>query len=347
MKRKRREQEIFSLYFLDGMCCAFGAVIMLLLITKAAEPRIIEQAKVQERGLIAALQKELFQIRGETDVLDRHMRSAEGDRKRAEQTLARLQADLSKVRGQFAASKEVAIDSELEGELRATRQSLTEEMRRLLADYTRPKEDLPVAGVPVDSEYIIFVIDTSGSMQEGAWPLVQKKMAEALNIYPRVKGIQVMDDNGGYLFRDTAGKWMIDSPGRRTAILRAVANWSPFSDSNPTDGIEIAVRTFYQPDRRISIYFLGDDFQTGRAVEGAIRYIENVNRPDAAGNRPVRIHAIGFPVQLAAGNPVGFSRFANLMRALSTRNGGSFVAVPEVAFQRSRVEIRGPGFPGP
>ena len=46
-RRKRRSNEIFSLYFLDGMCCAFGAVIMLLLITKAAEPRIIEQAQVR------------------------------------------------------------------------------------------------------------------------------------------------------------------------------------------------------------------------------------------------------------------------------------------------------------
>ena len=70
MKRKRREVEIFSLYFLDGMCCAFGAVIMLLLITKAAEPRIIEQSKVNERGLIAALQQELYEIRGESEVLD-------------------------------------------------------------------------------------------------------------------------------------------------------------------------------------------------------------------------------------------------------------------------------------
>ena len=102
MKRKRREVEIFSLYFLDGMCCAFGAVIMLLLITKAGEPHIIEHSKVEARGLIAALQKELFEIRGDTDVLDREMRSTEGNRQRADDTVARLQADLSKIRGQFA-----------------------------------------------------------------------------------------------------------------------------------------------------------------------------------------------------------------------------------------------------
>ena len=41
--------------------------------------------------------------------------------------LARLQGDLSKIRGQFAASREEGIDSDLRGDLMATRQQLTEE----------------------------------------------------------------------------------------------------------------------------------------------------------------------------------------------------------------------------
>ena len=47
--------------------------------------------------------------------------------------------------------------------LLAARQELTEEMKRLLVDYD-PLDDNTVGGIPVDSEYIIFVIDTSGSM---------------------------------------------------------------------------------------------------------------------------------------------------------------------------------------
>ena len=37
-----------------------------------------------------------------------------------------------------------------------------------------------VAGIPVDSEYIIFVIDTSNSMINYNWGLVQRKLQEAL-----------------------------------------------------------------------------------------------------------------------------------------------------------------------
>ena len=49
--------------------------------------------------------------------------------------------------------------------LQTARQQLTEEMRRLQrTTFQPPKTDSVIGGVPVDSEYIIFIIDTSGSM---------------------------------------------------------------------------------------------------------------------------------------------------------------------------------------
>jgi hypothetical protein len=38
-------------------------------------------------------------------------------------------------------------------------------------------------------------------------------------IYPKVKGIQVMNDMGQYMFSGYAGKWIPDTPGRRRIIL--------------------------------------------------------------------------------------------------------------------------------
>lgn len=326
MKRKRREVEIFSLYFLDGMCCAFGAVIMLLLITKAAEPRIIEQARVDRSGLIAALQKELFEIRGESEVLVREMQSTESERTRADRTIARLQSDLSRLRGQFAASPLPEVDNELEGDLRATRQQLTEEMRRLLADYRPPPENTTVGGIPVDSEYVVFVIDTSGSMFQGPWRLVLRKVAETLKVYPKIKGIQVLNDEGKYMFSSFAGKWIPDSPTARQRIVDTLANWNPYSDSSPVEGIAEAISTFYEPGKPVSIYVFGDDFPTGQ-VEAVARYVERINKSDERGNRLMRIHGIGFPTQIVGGRMGNAVRFANLMRTLCERNGGTFVAL--------------------
>lgn len=326
MKRRRRDVETFSLSFLDAICCGFGAVIMLLVLNKAAEPQIIEQSKADRQELIAELQKELAAIRGESVVLDRDRTSIEGELMDERRALARLQEELSRIRGRFAATPRPGVEADAQGELLAARQKLTEEMRRLLASYTPPASDTTVAGVPVDSEYIIFVIDTSGSMFQGPWRLVLRKVSETLQVYPKVKGIQVLNDEGKYMFPSYAGKWIPDSPNTRRRIIDTLAGWNPYSDSSPVEGIAEAIDAFYEPGRSVSIYVFGDDFPTGQ-VEAVARYVERINQADEFGNRLVRIHGIGFPTQIAGGRMGNALRFANLMRALCERNGGTFVAL--------------------
>lgn len=326
MRRQRRDTEVFSLSFLDAICCGFGAVIMLLVLNKASEPRIIERAREDRRELIAALQAELFDILGESAVLNREMETVEATIAKDAQLLAQLQADLSRIRGQFAASEKNAVDADTAGELLAARQKLTEEMRRLLAGYKPPEKNQPIGGIPVDSEYIIFVIDTSGSMFNGPWDLVLRKVSETLKVYPRIKGIQVLNDEGRYLFQSYAGRWMPDSATTRREILGALANWETYSDSSPVEGIAEAISTFYEPGKRISIFVFGDDFPRGN-IESVARYVEKINTADASGNRLVRIHAVGFPTQVAGGRMSNALRFSNLMRTLCERNGGTFVAL--------------------
>ena len=238
--------------------------------------------------------------------------------------------DLSDIQGQFAASQQLSEVSDIiEGRLLAARQELTEEMQRLLGrQYRRAPEDATIGGIPVDSEYIIFIIDTSGSMHNYAWPLMLDKMQETLDIYPTVKGIQVMNDMGQHLFKTYAGKWIPDTPGRRRLILNSLRTWTPFSNSSPVEGITAAIRTYAAPDKKISLYVFGDEF-TGRSIEEVIETVDRINGEDAEGNRLVRIHAIGFPVMFSnASFPENTGvRFASLMRELSRRNGGAFVGL--------------------
>ena len=63
---RARAPEEFSLSFLDVICCGFGAIILLLMITKTAEPQIIEASTVNLEGTVAELQQQVFEIRGET-----------------------------------------------------------------------------------------------------------------------------------------------------------------------------------------------------------------------------------------------------------------------------------------
>lgn len=325
--RRRRNVEAFSLSFLDCICCGFGAIILLLVLSKIYEPVIIEKTQDDLESLIALLQQELFEIRGETAVINRELEDVRLQTSTTKLRLARLQGDLNDVRGQYEATQSEAEAHIDEGSLRRTKQRLTEEMRRLQPYYRRADDDA-VAGIPADSEYVIFVVDTSGSMQNFNWSRVIRKVTETLDVYPQVKGIQIMNDNGAYMFKQYAGKWIPDTPGRRDAIVRTMRTWRPFSDSNPVDGIIYAISTFWSPEKKISIYVFGDDFQ-GRSVERVVREIDTVNRVGADGNRMVRIHAVGFPMftQTNYQLPPTVERFAQLMRILCDRNGGTFVAL--------------------
>jgi len=328
MKPRRRDIEIFSLSFLDVICCGFGAVILLFVLSKFAEPVIIEEVREDLQAEIIRLEQELHAIRGQTTVLDRQLKGQKLQLSEEKKKIARLQGDLSKIKGQFAASDQTAqVQNIIEEKLARAMQQLTEEMKRLLAKQPKPA-DSSVGGIPVDSEYIIFIIDTSGSMQRNAWGLVQRKLTETLRVYPKVKGIQVMNDMGVYMFSQYAGKWIPDTPGRRRAIISNLTTWRSFSNSSPVEGITAAIKTFYDEDKKISLYVFGDEF-SGKAIQPVIEEVDRINSAGGPGQRRVRIHAVGYPVLLQ--NKVGRGntgeRFATLMRILCYKNGGTFVGL--------------------
>ena len=55
----RRDVEVFSLSFLDAICCGFGAVILLLVLTEVGEPVVIEKSREDLKGIVLKLQQEL------------------------------------------------------------------------------------------------------------------------------------------------------------------------------------------------------------------------------------------------------------------------------------------------
>jgi hypothetical protein len=328
MKRTERNIDIFSLSFLDCICCAFGALILLFVLSKFAEPVVIEALSEAYSGKIARMERERVEIREQTQMLNRDLTARIEQLSEEKKRLARLQGDLSDLQGQYAATRDEArVQTIIEGRLARVRQELTEEMRRLLR-HTPPPAGSSVGGIPVDSEYIIFIIDTSGSMQRHAWGLVQRKIRETLKIYPTVKGIQVMNDMGSYLFTQYQGRWIPDSPARRRAIVSNLTTWRPFSNSSPVEGITAAISTFYATDKNISLYVFGDEF-SGSRFQPVIDAIDRINRAGRDGSRRVRIHAVGFPVVMEITDQAGNTgeRFATLMRTICQRNGGTFVGL--------------------
>ena len=326
-RRVRRETEVFSLSFLDCICCGFGAIILLLVLSEFGAPIQLEQAKTDLDSQIAKLQQELYELRGTSVVLERELRGRVEQLSEEQRRVARLRGDLSAVEGQHKASVyEEESTKKISETLAAARLALIEENQDLQKAGRRRVYDEPIAGIPIDSEWVIFIVDTSGSMQSQNWRNAEKRLEEVLNIYPKLKGIQVMDDEGGYMFSDYRGKWIPDSPARRKVILNLFRGWQAFSNSSPAEGIIAAIRTFWTRDHKISLYVFGDEF-TGPSIQEVVDTVDRINRASGTGERLVRIHALGFPIPSQYPQHTSM-RYATLMRILCARNGGVFVGLP-------------------
>lgn len=333
---KRRETEVFSISFLDCITCGLGSVILLLVLSNARSPTI-EESKEASHERILRLQDELIDIRGESEILNRDLQTRQEQLSEDKIRIARLYGDLSALRGKFASStKDSEAANRIQGQLVAAREKLTDEMKRLYAgpEFKHQNGDI-VGGVPIDSEYIVFIIDTSGSMFNYAWPMMLESMQEILSIYPHLKGIQVTNDVGTPMFPGYQGKWIPDGPSQRKMVLERLRTWNAFSASNPSQGIVSAIRTYWAADKKISLYVFGDEF-TGPSIDSVVKTVDLVNRTDRSGERRARIHAIGFPVNPLAPQYTSI-RFATMMRIICQKNNGVFVGMHE-------VENRGPRF---
>ena len=323
--KKRRNIEAFSLSFLDCICCGFGAIVLLLVLSKIYDPNNLN-VQAESIELSQSLKEQLEEIQNESSFVDQNYREAKLNTVNLLQELEVLNKELNNVRGEYAISlsKPIELDDN-EKDLEEAKQKLSDEIKKMQPDFRRASNEA-IGGIPVDSEYIIFVIDTSGSMQS-KWDWAERKLSEVLDVYPTVKGLQIMNDNGRFMFQQYGKTWLPDTPQLRQSIKNTMRQWAPFSDSDPSDGISYAIQSFWAPDKKISIYVFGDEFQ-GSSMQAVLNDIDRINIEDENGDRLVRIHAVGFPYSFGGSRiPQSSQRFAGLMRLLCERNGGTFVAL--------------------
>jgi uncharacterized protein YlxW (UPF0749 family) len=314
MMRRRTGFEIFSLSFLDIISCAFGAIVMLILISKNDH----EQGAQQYADLA-----ELSQL----------LSSEQQQLENAQQTLAQEQTNLDEVKQRLDASKtEKASVQQALSSIKTEVQKLNDvsdglqiamepKKKAALKVDTAKKRDESVGGIAVDSEYVIFILDTSGSMQR-IWGRLLQEMQNILDIHPKVKGFQVMNDMGKYLLSGTKGRWLKDTPGIRKSVLKALSRWNSHSNSSPVEGLTTALKTYAKPGVSLSIYILGDEY-SGSSFDPVINTLNKLNSNKITGKRLARVHAVGF-----VSDNVPSSRYSTLMQIVARQNNGTFIALP-------------------
>ncbi len=313
-KIQRAPTEIFNLAFLDVISCAFGAVVLLILLAKNGDTDqekgpnnlsvLIEQVLAGKQsisslqGALSEQQQELVQAQSKSADTSEQLNKLESSIPRAQQTIQQLQDQA---------------------------QSLREEIRLATARLNVPNStkdpDDDVGGIPTDAEYVIFVIDNSGSMSRGGnWQNVISVVSDILQNHPKMKGFQIINADGRYLYPSKKGRWLTDSSSERT---NAMAGMQQFlgGGSNPNIGMLAAINQYKQQAGKVSMYVFGDDYSV-RGLEQVVTGITLANAK-ADGKPRFRIHGVGFYFS----NPNNARGFSSLMQAVAKRNRGAFVGL--------------------
>lgn len=337
---RRRQTQVFSLAFLDCICCGFGAVILVFVLSVDSREKEKLQTLLDVNRAIAEQAAQLIRLKASKEDLEKS-----NARVATLVTDARLRND--SIHG-LLDELEAGLQREKRG-LEALLVDIDDLKKEIAARQKKPDHDLVLpevkpapVGLPIGNNYIAFVVDTSGSMRDpnhgGLWPIAIRSIENVLDVYPTIDGIQLLDGDGRFIIgrRGTGSEgWLPDTPQIRDEIKRRLRRYDQDTVSNPVPGIYNAMRFLYDkenPKMRMGIFVFGDEFNSPDTADSVIRRLDELNPADENGNRKVVINAVGFPTtiryQFSMGN-TGL-RFSNLMRTVTYLHGGAFIALQDL-----------------
>ena len=176
---RRRNFDIFSMSFLDTVCCAFGAVILLYMIINAQTARSFDNDTSDLHAEVNKLEEEVLEGYKNLVVL-RNALTATDEKARAAGQAERMTTEIEKLKQQLADSEQETLSKrEAIERLKQDLKSMEESNRRLEggttslgAPGTRVKgfvgngDRQYLTGLKVGGSRILFLVDSSASMMD-------------------------------------------------------------------------------------------------------------------------------------------------------------------------------------
>lgn len=324
---RRRSIEVFSLSFLDCLCCGFGAILLIFLLTigighspEASQPMKLDTLQTQ----LDSIESQLNKNKSRLDAVHNARQYQE-------------QKDLLINEMEILRSRDGQLDEELLSHRATLNQAESDnaKARRLLKSF--PYENLPPVGLPSEATHVAFIIDTSGSMRNQYTGQLHGAVIQQISIIleslPAVKRIQFMDTSGNFILRGNT--WLPDTPSIRNQAQRQLLDYQVLSVSNPESGLKRVFRDLkggVGSNEHLSVYVIGDDFR-GNTKRFLLQLDQLNPRNLKTGKRVASINAIGFPTvegPLMIGALQGNARYANLMRKITESHQGVLILRPGI-----------------
>ena len=297
MARRRREMEIFSMSFLDCICCGFGAVILVFMIINAqvkgsreAEPDRMSETRKLEVEILEG-RKNMVLARNTIEELETRNQDAQGEIDRILALIAELREELSKY------DDETLAKIERVEKLQSDIKSLEEEVERLLkmaredpaaGDRIRSFDDEGqgarqyLTGLKLDGKRTLILVDRSASMLDDTIVNVIRRRnmadAEKLRSVKWRQAVATVDwltaqvrpgtEFQIYMYNNTAepvikgsgGTWLkADDGAQLTEAVRVLRGTLPDKGTNLRAAFAVAGQLEPQPD---NIILLADGLPT-------------------------------------------------------------------------------------
>lgn len=361
MARRRRVSTLFNLSFLDVMTAGFGAVVLVLLLTKHSVNERVEEVNADLMAEVARLERDVSEGRANlvelTNALEETEKRIEEMRGRARRVTERIEdrrgllADLRE-RAESRQERAEELRADLE-ELRAEREKLAEraagEQDEGRAAYTVTGEGRRqyLTGLRVGGERVLLLVDSSASMLEQTIVNVirrrnmsverQRKspkwqrtlgtaewLAAQMPLQSRFQ-LYTFAEEVKPMIAETRGQWLDVSGGPLDSALGTLRDEVPAGGTNLRAVFQAVGELSPLPD---NIYLITDGLPTlgkgrprGSTVSGEQR-LRRFNEALDALPPGIPVNVVLFPLE---GDPMAPSSYWRL--AIST--GGSFMSPSE------------------
>ena len=356
---RRRSFDIFSMSFLDTICCAFGAVILLYMIINASSGRSFQKDTADLRAEVDLLEEQVLDGYKDLVVLRNSLEATE-DRTPPEGLAAQILEETEKLKQQLAdAENETLSKRESIEQLKQDLKSLEESNRRLeggtksegqpgnrVKGFVGSGDRQYLTGLKISGEHVLVLVDVSASMlDETVVNVIRlRNMSEARRLsadkwrrtvrtvdwitaqIPEKSQFQIYAFNtqAKPLVASSAGKWLAGSDAG--ALNDAITQMRKLV---PTDGTSLenafAVATTLTP-RPDNIILVTDGLPTQGAAPPAIRKtVDGEQRlklfQKALGRLPagIPVNTILLPME---GDPMAPTAYW----ALTRKTGGIFLS---------------------
>jgi Mg-chelatase subunit ChlD len=169
-------------------------------------------------------------------------------------------------------------------------------------------------GLPLFAQRLVFVMDTSGSMEGPRLPAAQRELITALG------ELQESTYFGIVVFNNRVAVWKKElvpaTSENRGDAIQFIANQRAAGTTASYDALEAALNFDAE-----AMYFLTDGAPYGGKTDDPLKIVEFISQENSS--RRMTVNALGIGV-----GPPG-SPFALFLRALAERNHGEFRSVDQ------------------